>query len=117
MLAALPREEVRRIARRIGLTRRTARTITDLKQLERDLDEVAKRGYAFDDEEDTIGVFCVGACAHGRDGAPVAAISVAGLKIDRDAAGLHRLGTVVRRHADRLSILLGGPTHAERQAT
>jgi IclR family acetate operon transcriptional repressor len=118
MLAALPREEMRRIARRIGLTRRTARTITDLKQLERDLDEVARRGYAFDDEEDTIGVFCVGACVHGRDGAPAAAISATGLKIDRDAASLHQLGAIVRRHADRLSILLGGPTHAERrQAT
>jgi IclR family acetate operon transcriptional repressor len=116
MLAALPRGAMRRLVRRIGLTRRTARTITDPRRLEQELDEVTRRGYAFDDEEDTIGVFCVGACARGRDGAPAAAISVTGLKIDRDVASLHELGATVRRHADRLSILLGGPTHAERQA-
>ena len=106
MLAMQPLDDVRRTGAG-GLPRRTERTITDPAALARELDEVARLGYAMDDEEDVEGIFCVGAAVVDRTGGCVGAISVSGLKLDQPAWRLHRLGETVRGHADRVSTLLG----------
>jgi DNA-binding IclR family transcriptional regulator len=49
---------------------RTERTITDSDALLRDLELSAARGYTIDDEEDSEGVFCVGAAIFDRNGKP-----------------------------------------------
>ncbi len=61
MLASLPEDE---LDRRLALvdvmprpTRRSHRTVADLR---RDLDAIRERGYAIDNEENTIGVTCFG---------------------------------------------------------
>jgi len=107
ILAALPEREVDAIVARIGLPRRTPKTITTIGALKRQLRIVRERGYSFDDEEDHEGVFCVGAAFGNRDGAPAGAISVSGLKPGRTAADLHRLGKAVRDCAAQLSRELG----------
>lgn len=93
--------------RRIGLPRRTPRTITTAAALKRQLKTVRAQGYSFDDEEDHEGVFCVGAAFYDRDNVAAGAISVSGLKPGRDEADLHRLGAIVSAHAARLSKDLG----------
>ena len=109
ILALLPAHEADAIVRRIGLPRRTPRTITSATELRRQLKVVAQRGYSFDDEEDHEGVFCVGSAFIDRTSAPAGAISVSGLKFGRDDADLHRLGEIVCAHATRLSKDLGAP--------
>ena len=109
ILALLPAHEADAIVRRIGLPRRTPRTITSATELRRQLKVVAQRGYSFDDEEDHEGVFCVGSAFIDRTSAPAGAISVSGLKFGRDDADLHRLGKIVCAHATRLSKDLGAP--------
>lgn len=77
LLAALSREEALRILRRTGLPARSPATITDLAAFEAELDLVAERGWASDEEEQEVGVRCV-AVPVGTPDAALAAISVSG---------------------------------------
>ena len=93
------------------MPKRTEHTVTQPELLLRELHDASRRGYAFDNEEDNIGVVCVGAPIYGRSSETVAAISVTTIKLDKSEIDLHTLGATVRSHADRISVLLGGPTH------
>lgn len=76
LLAALPEEKVKDMAGKRGLAGRTKHTITDPVKLLKHLKLVKKNGYALDDEENEIGVRCVGAPVRDQRGEVVAAISV-----------------------------------------
>lgn len=52
--------------------------LTDVDLLRRDLAETRRSGYAIDDEEDSIGVRCIGAAILAGNGEPVFAISITG---------------------------------------
>lgn len=117
LLSRLPDDEVLSLLKRLGMPRRTEHTLTEPDALLRNLREVRTQGYAFDNEEDNIGVVCVGSAVYNRSSDTVAAISVTTLKLDRTDADLQALGATVREHADRISLLLGGPTHASLPAT
>ncbi len=78
ILSRLPAEERNRLLRRRPLAKFTPNTITSINHLERHLAEVRARGYAVDDEETEEGARCIGAAICGRNGKPVAAISVSG---------------------------------------
>lgn len=108
MLAALPRSQALAILRDVGLPRRTPHTLTTLPALQADLDRVAARGYAIDDEEDTEGVVCIGTCVFDRTGNAVGAISVTGLKQNSSEDKQEQLAAILTRHADQLSRHMGG---------
>lgn len=112
LLSGLLDAEVRDVMERFGMPRRTEHTLTGIPEFLRDLHESRSRGYALDNEEDNIGIICVGAPVYGRSSDTVAAISVTGIKLGRTDTDMHGLGVTVRAHADRISLLLGGPTHA-----
>jgi IclR family transcriptional regulator, acetate operon repressor len=117
LLAALPREQARALAVEAGMPARTERTITDPEALLRDLEVSAARGYTIDDEEDSEGVFCVGAAIFDRNGERVAAISGTGLKLNRPTWRMDELGLTIREAADQITVALGGPSFADRQRT
>jgi DNA-binding IclR family transcriptional regulator len=77
-LAFMPFEEVRQLLRQHGMPRLTAKTITSVTALRKDLDATRQRGYSIDDEESMLGAFCVGAPILNAAGRPVAAISISG---------------------------------------
>jgi IclR family transcriptional regulator, acetate operon repressor len=115
LLSALRPEQARALAEQAGLAERTARTITDPDALIRDLELSAARGYAIDDEEDTEGVFCVGAAIYDRTGSCVAAISGTGLKLNRPTWRIDELGVTMRDAADQITTALGGEPFASRR--
>lgn len=78
LLAGLPSEERARVLRVHGLPALTARTITSRKQLERQLLDVAGRGYATVFEEFEIGLNSVAVPVRDHLGAVIASISVSG---------------------------------------
>ena len=116
LLATLPSEQARALALEAGMPVRTERTITDPDALLRDLELSAARGYTIDDEEDSEGVFCVGAAIFDRNGERVAAITGTGLKLNRPTWRMDELGLTIRVAADQITVALGGPPFAARQS-
>jgi IclR family transcriptional regulator, acetate operon repressor len=109
MLATMPTETVHQIVGTAGMPGKTSHTITDESALLAELDAVARRGYAIDDEEDTDGVFCVGSAVFDRSAHCLGAVSITGLKLDLPAWRIEQVGQTVRDHANRISALLGAP--------
>src|SRR5262249_20409626 len=114
MLAALPPSEAEHILNQFELPQRTPHTITDVGVFMRHLIEVAELGYAVDDEEDTEGVACIGACVLDRNGRPAGAISVTSLKQRDWSSRKEEIATKVKQCAARISAQLSGriATHA-----
>lgn len=107
ILSQLPEDDVRRIVRRSGLPARTPRTITDFDDFLVELSATRGRGYALDDEEDSVGVFCIGAPVFDHRGACAGAISVTGVRLSSTPDLVTEVAAAVRRHANELSGLLG----------
>ena len=107
LLAHLEDDHVATLVARTGLPARTQTTITDCDTLLRELAEIRTRGYAVDDEEDSVGVFCVGAAVHDHRNVCVAGVSLTGLKQTLAPDGIDRLGAAVRHCASSISRSLG----------
>lgn len=114
ILATMSGARVREICAQAGLPRRTSHTITDPASLLENLALVRSNGFALDDEEDAEGIFCLGAAFFGHDGGVAGAVSVTGIKGDLPAWRVNELGQAVRRAADQVSEMLGGPRYADR---
>lgn len=77
-LAHLPEDERTALIDRLELAERTPDTVTDRATLEAELAEIRERGYAFNDEERTVGMRAVGAPIVLDDGRVLGGISVSG---------------------------------------
>jgi DNA-binding IclR family transcriptional regulator len=94
---------LRDYARRTGLALHTKNTITNLPQLERELERIQHIGWATDNEEAEIGVRCVAAGIRDDGGRLVAALS---LSTPADRMKTH-WGPLVKETADRISSAIG----------
>ncbi len=110
MLAAMPQDEAQTILTSFDLPQRTPHTMTDVPTLMRQLAQVAKLGYAVDDEEDTEGIACIGACVFDHAGRPAGAISVTSLKQRDWAQRRDEVAAKVIQAAARITKLFGGAT-------
>jgi DNA-binding IclR family transcriptional regulator len=107
ILAFLPEKEREEIIASIKFVRYNERTITSKERLRRELADVVKNGYAFDDSEQFEGIYCIGAPIFDRGGYPVSAVWVTGLMMDIDRQRVPEIGATVRAQADRISARLG----------
>jgi IclR family transcriptional regulator, KDG regulon repressor len=89
LLAALDDESVLAIIEGVGFERVTEYSLADPDSLLADLDRTRRRGYAVDQQEALLGVWCVGAPIRDHTGRSVAAISLSTIKefFDPDGAG------------------------------
>ena len=87
------------------LERPTERSVADLGELERDLAEVRRRGYAATVDELEVGLTAVAVPVRGRDGEVVAALGVSG-PTARLADRVEQVGGRLTDEADALSLLL-----------
>src|SRR5262249_11845934 len=78
LIAYLPEPELDRIIRTHGLPRHNENTIHSPKKLKENLARVVRLGYALDDEEDELGLRCIGVPILNASGRAIAAVSVAG---------------------------------------
>ncbi|WP_088105891.1 IclR family transcriptional regulator [Halalkalibacter urbisdiaboli] len=69
-------EEIEQILNHYQFNQHTPNTITDKKRFLEEIEEIRKRGYAVDNEENEPGVFCVAYPVRNHNGDIVAAISM-----------------------------------------
>jgi DNA-binding IclR family transcriptional regulator len=96
MLAALPAEEVRALYPAEKLAGATTRTITTRTALLATLEQVRAAGFAINLEESEPGLGAVGMAVLGKDGRPVAGVTVAGPIPRMTAAYLQALAAQLR---------------------
>jgi DNA-binding IclR family transcriptional regulator len=107
LLCRMPRPEVEAILKTHPLEPLTPRTIREPSAFYRELEKVAARGYAIDNEEDSRGARCIAAPILDLVGRLCAAISLSGpaarVKPARDA----EIAKAVMEACKRISTLLG----------
>ena len=113
LIAFLPEDEFDRHIRTKGFAKHNERTITSINKLKRELARARVLGYAFDDEEDEIGVRCIGAPIFDVSTKPVAAISVAGTTGQIPAERIEALADAVKQAATAVSLRLGNRAGAD----
>lgn len=78
LLAALPTDERDNILKSIGLPARTPKTITNRAQLEKQLLDVSRQGYAVVHEEYEIGLTAIAVPIYNHQGNVIASVSISG---------------------------------------
>lgn len=106
LIAHLPEKWLDELVQRL-LPRHNENTIVSARRLKEDLANTIKRGYAIDDEEDEIGLRCIGAAVFDHSGAVIAAISISGTTIQITPENVHNLATRVTDKAAAISRVLG----------
>lgn len=86
-----------------GLPRCTKKTITDLRTLKKELENVQRKGYAIDDEELELGIRCIGAPILDRQNRAIAAISIAGPSVRLTRKQLTLLVDTIKSTAKAIS--------------
>ncbi|MGN0826705.1 MAG: IclR family transcriptional regulator [Kiritimatiellia bacterium] len=103
ILAHLPPAETKKILPLLDYPRLTPNTLTTPAALRRCLKTVLARGYAIDQEEHRIGVYCAAAPIFDSGGYPFAAIWTSGLIDDAGVEHLDAIGRTMRSAADAVT--------------
>jgi DNA-binding IclR family transcriptional regulator len=85
------------------LARRTTNSITSSKALIVELDLIRSRGYAIDNEENELGIRCVGAPIMDYTATPIAAISISAPRDRMDPQHCEELGSMVYEATHKVS--------------
>lgn len=110
LIAFLPEDEFDRLVRAKSFARHNDRTIISIGAMKRELARVRQLGFAFDDEEDEIGLRCVGAPIFDATQKTVAAVSVAGTTHQIPVERVSALASIVKQAAEETSARLGRVT-------
>lgn len=108
LLATMSDQEVKDIIDLHGMTSTTARSHQSFSDLLTDLEAIRERGYAIDDEENSVGLRCVAASIFDEHGHAIASLSVSGPTARIDDELLPILGRDVTEAARKITQELGG---------
>jgi DNA-binding IclR family transcriptional regulator len=111
LIAWRPEEQVAAIVKQRRMLRHNENTICTLTRLKEELARTRRAGYALDDEEEEIGVRCIGAPVFGTSDDVEAAISISGSVEQISDAHLSRLASLVQEIAFEMSLRLGWSPH------
>ncbi|HEY9474724.1 MAG TPA: IclR family transcriptional regulator [Mycobacteriales bacterium] len=107
LLAALTSEELLALYPDDLLPRLTPTTVADRTELVRQLKMIRELGYAFDDEESTLGLQCLAVPVIGHTGRCVAALSVSIPSVRMSGLDRQEMLDFLRTHSAALSLKLG----------
>jgi len=107
--AWLPREDLDAILRVQTMRRFTEKTITNESALRKELEQVARRGYAVDAEENLLGCICVAAPVFDPRADVLAALWISGPSRRLPRSSFSEAGVLVLRAADRITEKVRNP--------
>lgn len=107
MLAYLPQGELEATLRQMDLRPLTSNTVSDLPELERNLQRVRKNGYAFDLEEHEAHIRCVAAPIWNPDGVVNASLSLTAPVVRMPLPRLRKLVPLIQEAGLQISRDLG----------
>jgi DNA-binding IclR family transcriptional regulator len=104
LIAWLPEPELDELIRHHGLLRHNENTISSARKLKQELEKTRASGYAVDDQEEEIGIRCVGAPVFDSNGNVVAAVSVSGTIDQIDLENCRELIECIQQTGRAISI-------------
>lgn len=107
MLAYLSQEQVNLLFSSNKQSMFTSNTILDLPTLHAELSKVREQGYAVDDQEEDVGVRCVGAPIFNAASQVIGAVSVTAVLSELPVTAIPAVATMVKKTADSISYKLG----------
>ncbi len=108
-LSALDPQAAAEVVSRISLDRHTPYTVVEPERLLAQAATARELGYSVDEEEDALGILCIGAPLRDHTGGLAGAISITGVKAGITRRKIRAFGAAVRDHAAQISALLGAP--------
>jgi IclR family acetate operon transcriptional repressor len=85
------------------MLRHNDNTISSMRRLLQELESTRRRGYAVDDEEEEIGMRCVGSAVINKSGQPECAISLVGRVDEISNESLAAFAALIRTAAAKVS--------------
>ena len=116
LVAFLSAAEVEALIRGRSLKKRTPRTIVTHAGFLRELAKVRERGYAIDDEENSLGARCVAAPVYDGFGKVLAAVGLSGTTGQIDKASVRKTAEMAKQAAREISRQLAHSPAARRRA-
>ncbi len=107
ILAFTDEKEVEDIWKNSNVQKLTPNTIIDFQLFKEELEKIREQGYAEDDEENELGVRCIGAPVFNFHGEVEGAISISGPTIRVTKDKVEKIAEAVKKYADLISIELG----------
>ena len=107
MLAFLPEQEMLALLPRLKFQPVTENTITDTAKFQEHLLRIRRLGYAVDDEENEMGIRCIGSPIYDHAGRLVGALSISGWTITMTRERIPQLAPELIQTCRRISIELG----------
>lgn len=107
LIAWMSDEEIYRLVKERNMLRHNENTISTLARLKEDLMRTRRLGYAVDDEEEEIGIRCVGAPVSSGSAKAEAAVSVSGTVDQIRTEDIPSMGALVQDVASEMSRRLG----------
>lgn len=107
LVAYIPPQQLEKIISGSGMEKRTAKTITSLPRLVKELERVRAQGYAVDDEENNLGARCVGAPVFNQQGAIEASLGLSGTIHQVNEQTMPRILEALKDAARHVSMQLG----------
>lgn len=106
LIAFLPEAEFDLLFKPGSLPRHNENTIVSIAGIKREIARIRQQGFALDDEEDELGVRCIGAPLLDNQGHVLAAISVVGALNQIPLERVEQLGATLRQTADEIAARL-----------
>ncbi|OIJ11557.1 IclR family transcriptional regulator [Anaerobacillus arseniciselenatis] len=107
LIAFKSQNEIDNFLKDYDFVRQTENTIMDKESLNKEFEKVRKQGYAIDNEENELGVFCIAFPIKNQNGQVVAAISTSTTVTKQDEVEFSETFKLIKLTAERLSNQLG----------
>jgi len=109
IMAYLPKDKVTAIVKEKGLTRYTENTITNKRELEKELEKIREQGCAVDNMEHEEGVRCIAGPIRDYTGKVRASLSVSGPAFRINENNIPNIAKKVKEYCDYISKEMGYP--------